>query len=144
MEEIQLVEDKELRERNIGKVEVLAKVGGLLMLPGDTWATIKQVANFYGVPDKTVGAVVKRNYDELAEDGYRVWKAEDFRKIQDESSLNVTTFKGKFAVTFKDGNTLEFNTRGVGLFTKRAILRVGMLLQDSEDVYLTSIRCYNS
>ena len=132
MEEIKLVENKELRERNIGKVEVLAKVGGLLMLPGDMWATTKQVANFYGVSDETVRIVVKRNYDELAEDGYRVWKAEDFRKLQDELSLNVTTSKGKFTVTFKDGNTLEFNTRGVGLFTKRAILRVGMLLRDSE------------
>ena len=132
MEEIQLVEDKELRERNVGKVEVLAKVGGLLMLPGDTWATTKQVANFYGVSDETVKTVVKRNYDELAEDGYRVWKAEDFRKVQDETSLNVTTSKGKLIVTFKDGTTLEFNARGVGLFTKRAILRVGMLLRDSE------------
>ena len=69
MEEIKLVENKELRERNIGKVEVLAKVGGLLMLPGDMWATTKQVANFYGVSDETVRIVVKRNYDELAEDG---------------------------------------------------------------------------
>ena len=132
MEEIQLVENKELRERNIGKVEVLAKVGGLLMLPGDMWATTKQVANFYGVSEVTIRTVVKRNYDELAEDGYGAWKAEDFRKFQDETFLNVTTSKGKLIVTFKDGNTLEFGARGVGLFTKRAILRVGMLLRDSE------------
>ncbi len=102
MEEIQLVENKELRERNIGKVEVLAKVGGLLMLPGDMWATTKQVANFYGVSEVTIRTVVKRNYDELAEDGYRVWKAEDFRKFQDETSLNVTTSKGKFMDSLRD------------------------------------------
>lgn len=69
------------------------------MLPGDMWATAKQVANFYGVSDETVKTVVKRNYDELAEDGYRVWKAEDFRKVQDELFLNVTTSKRKFTAS---------------------------------------------
>lgn len=40
--------------------------------------------------------------------------------------------RGKFKVEFTKDNIAVFPPRGVNLFPKRAILRVGMLLRDSE------------
>lgn len=133
MEEIQLVENKELRERNIGKVEVLAKVGGLLMLPGDTYATTEQVANFYGVTTKALLMVMKRNEDEILEDGYKVFKKKDVQELFHESNMLLLSSKQGFIVKDENDNIiLQASNRGIGLFTKRAILRIGMLLRDSE------------
>jgi hypothetical protein len=48
------------------------------------------------------------------------------------SELKITTYRGSFEVEFSNGNKERFSPRGVALFTRRAILRVGMLLRDSE------------
>lgn len=130
------MEDKALRQRNVHKVEVLSKVGGLLMLPGDTYATTEQVANFYGVTTKALLMVIKRNEDEILEDGYKIWKGKDLEELFNSGVSNkllLTRTGANFKVTDEDGNVyVSGGGRGVGLFTKRAILRIGMLLQGSE------------
>lgn len=132
MEQNQLTMDKTLRQKNIHKVEVLSKVGGLLMLPGDAYATTEQVANFYGVTTKALLMIMKRNEDEILEDGYKVWKANDFRS-NSMLLLTIETFQGGFYLVDENGNKIfKATNKGIGLFTKRAILRIGMLLQDSE------------
>lgn len=133
MEQNQLMEDKALRQRNVHKVEVLSKVGGLLMLPGDTYATTEQVANFYGVTTKALLWIIKHNEDEILEDGYKVFKKKDIQELFHESKSYLLSSKQGFVVKDENDNIiLQASNRGIGLFTKRAILRIGMLLQDSE------------
>lgn len=123
-----LVTNKELREELIGKVEVLDKVGTLLLLDELDMATVEMVAEYYGVTVEVVKMCVKNNRDEIENDGYKVWKKLDFN----ESKINLlSSTKTNFTVGLGESELVVSN-RGIALFPKRAILRIGMLLRDSE------------
>lgn len=49
MDQLNIVENKELREKVSGRVEVLDKVKELLLLPQLEMMTAKQVADYYEV-----------------------------------------------------------------------------------------------
>ena len=53
---------------------------------------------------------------------------EDFLKFHNET---LKTVKGKSIIKLSDDITLEIPNRGIRCFSKRAILRIGMLLRDS-------------
>jgi hypothetical protein len=131
MNELQLMEQKDLREEYIDRIEVLDKVKALLLLPDINLATTEQVADFYEVDVKNITYHLLSNEDELKSDGYTVWKAQNF-KNEFDSELKITTNRGSFDVEFNNGQKERFSPRGVGLFTRRAILRLGMLLRDSK------------
>lgn len=129
--EFQLVEKRELREEFIGRMEVLDKVGDLILLPSTEFATTEQVATYYGVTTRHIEDIISNNKEELTSDGYGIRKADDF--ITELNFGNkVTKQRGKFLVEFDENNVVTFAPRGISLFPKRAILRVGMLLRDSE------------
>ena len=129
--EFQLVEKRELREEFIGRMEVLDKVGDLILLPSAEFATTEQVATYYGVTTRCIEDIISNNKEELISDGYGIRKADDF--ITELNFGNkVTKQRGKFLVEFDENNVVTFAPRGISLFPKRAILRVGMLLRDSE------------
>lgn len=122
-----LVTNKDLREELIDKVEVLDKVGTLLLLNELDMATVEMVAEYYGVTVEVVKMCVKNNRDEIENDGYKVWKKLDFN----ESKINLlSSTKTNFTVGLGESELVVSN-RGVALFPKRAILRIGMLLRDS-------------
>lgn len=128
--EEQLLEQKQLREKVIGRLEVLDKVGELLMLGSTDCATTNQVANYYGVTTRHIEELISNNRDELISDGFGLRKADDF--ITELNFGNkVNKKRGKFEVEISDGEIMSFAPRGVNLFPKRAILRIGMLLRDS-------------
>ena len=129
MEELELLENRELRESLMQHCEVLDKVKELLLLPGEEVATIKQVAAFYEVGEEAIKAVYMRNSNELNSDGLINKKYTDLSKLQVAS---LKTGKGKVTLSFENGTTLDYPTRGAKVFPRRAILRVGMLLRDSE------------
>lgn len=113
MNQEKLLEQKELRESVINRLEVLDSVGEILLLPNTEYATTEMVANYYKVDIEAVQKVIQRNRDELKEDGYKV-------------------FKGKELMDIKSKSQLKTRAGSLSLFTKRSILRVGMLLRDSE------------
>lgn len=129
MEEVELLENRDLRESLMEHCEVLERVKQLLLLPGTEYATVKQVAEFYGVDEDTLKKICRRHSDELEEDGVYNMKHTEFSKGHD---VPLKTAKGKVTVTLEDGLIVEFPTRGLKVFPRRAILRVGMLLRDSE------------
>ncbi len=131
--EYELLNSKLMRENHIGRVEVLDKVGELLLMPNTELTTLKMVSDFYKVDEEVIKKVTVRNRDELETDGYGVVGAKDFLKGQDVPLENVQTVKGKTIITFKEnGGEVHIPNRGLRLFTKRSVLRVGMLLRDSE------------
>ena len=91
-------------------------------------ATVEMVAEYYGVTVEVVKMCVKNNRDEIENDGYKVWKKLDFN----ESKINLlSSTKTNFTVGLGESELVVSN-RGIALFPKRAILRIGMLLRDSE------------
>lgn len=128
MNETQFIDDRTLRDDSVNHYEVLEKVKELLLLPGTELATVKQVSEFYEVGEDAIVAIYSRHADELESDGMKVVKYKDLSNLQYES---LKTSKGKVTFFFKDGTLLDFPTRGLKVFPRRAILRVGMLLRDS-------------
>lgn len=134
MEEIKrtqedLIVNKEAREKFIERYDVLEKVKGLLLLPGTELATVKQVAEYYQVGEKAIKTIYDRHKDELESDGVYIKKYNEFLSLQNES---LKTMAGKTDIYFFDGTILTVPNRGLRVFPKRAILRIGMLLRDSE------------
>lgn len=122
-----LLESKELREKLVAKVEVLDKVKKLLLIPGTELATVKQVADFYEVEETTIKMVVTRNREELQEDGLNSMTGKDTKQMLESNNLLPSNFRGGF-----ETNGMRFSNRGNTLLPRRAILRIGMLLRDSE------------
>jgi hypothetical protein len=60
------------RDQLSDRTDVLDKVGVLRCLPDDMHATTDMVAEFYEVDRETILTVVKRNRDELENDGFQV------------------------------------------------------------------------
>ncbi|MCE7035051.1 phage antirepressor KilAC domain-containing protein [Bacillus cereus] len=128
----EIIETKEEREALIERVDVLKKVKDLLLLPGGEFATVRQVADFYEVDYKAINTITQRHKKELSSDGMLRLKRKnvsEFLKLQAEVT-EITSYTAN--VTDEHGNIHKFNNRGSLVFPKRAILRVGMLLRDSE------------
>ena len=110
MKELDLIENKDVREKMIGNVSVLEKIKDLLLLGDSEFSTLQQVADYYEVPKQTIESIKNRNKEELINNGMKTFSNKEIKalNIQDEC--------------FKIPN------RGMILFNKRAILNVGMLL----------------
>lgn len=129
MVETQFIDDRTLRDNSVGHYEVLEKVKELLLIPSFDVMTLKQVADYYEVDPHTVEMICSRNSDELNSDGVCRKKVKDFlnsQYVRAEKSSYTTTF------VYDNGLNITMSNGGLKVFPRRAILRVGMLLRDSE------------
>ncbi|MEK4783357.1 MULTISPECIES: BRO-N domain-containing protein [Bacillus] len=122
------------RDSLVNRVEVLERVKNLLLLPELEVATTQQVADFYNVSLDSLRNVIKRHREELTIDGY---KTKTGKEVTDSLrfKMNLKEIKtkiGRYVVTTDDGTEYSFSNKSNALFPKRAILRIGMLLRDSE------------
>lgn len=131
MKETQFIDDKVLRDKSVEHYEMLEKVRELLLIPNTKWATQKQVAEYYEVGEKAIETIYSRHRDELESDGVSIKSYKEFLNIQNEG-LEISYVVGKTIFSFTNGETLTVPNRGLKVFPRRAILRVGMLLRDSE------------
>ncbi|WP_294406051.1 Bro-N domain-containing protein [uncultured Clostridium sp.] len=113
-EEMESVNEQQRKEL-MNKVDVLDKVGNLLLLGNSGFATIHQVADYYEVGVEAIKSIMKRHKVELSDNGMKCYR-------KSEISLMVQS------------EPLEIPNRGMNLFPKRVILNVGMLLTQSEVV----------
>lgn len=127
--EIDLVERRELREETIDRVDTLNKVKSLLLIPSVEVATAQMVADFYEVPKKTIETLTLRNRDELDTDGMYLLTKSSTLNLQVEGLIKTKYYA---EVKLSDSSCIRVNNRGALAYPKRAILRVGMLLRDSE------------
>lgn len=128
----ELLEKRELREKVITRTEVLDKVGELLLLPNTEYATTEQVAEYYKVGKEAITSLVHDNRDEIESDGYRVLKGKEIKNSHIIPFRGFASNRANYKFTLDDNTILSVGGRGVGLFPKRAILRVGMLLTESD------------
>lgn len=129
-----LLDNKNLREEMINRIEVLDKVKKLVMLEGADFMTTDQVAEYYEIPIKTLQSVYLTYQDELSSDGMvkltrKSLNLEDSGFIK--SPVDIAEERTKVTLTDSSGNSIIIPNRGIYIFPKRAILRVGMLLRDS-------------
>lgn len=128
MKETQFMDDRTLRDNSVSHYEVLEKVKKLLLIPNLEVMTTEQVADYYEVDYDAVKKVYQRNADELEGDGMRIEKMENFLKGQ---NVSFQKERNKAILTYDNGITFSVTNRGLKVFPRRAILRVGMLLRDS-------------
>ena len=127
MKEIELLEQKEIRESFIGRTEVLDRVGGLLILPNTEHATTEQVAQYYNVDVSVIKMQLSSNREEIMADGVKNLSGIETKEFLVSKNILPTNFRGYF-----EAEGQRFANRNNILFPKRAILRIGMLLRDSE------------
>ena len=118
MQSIALLEDKNLRTKNLDRIDVLEKVGTLLLLPNKEVATTKQVAEFFEVPLDTIQKLIQRNKEELENNGLFVLKGQELKEFKETNN--------------KKKVILSKINRELLLFNKNAILKTAFLLRDSE------------
>lgn len=116
LKEIDLIENKNVREKFMARVEILDRVKELNTLADTDFMTTRQVAEFYEVTQTVVRMANNNHKQELRGDGVKHYTYKDIQKLANR----------------KDILQLGISPNGSLLFPKRAVLRVGMLLRDSE------------
>ncbi len=109
-----LLESRTMRGGMVERTEVLDKVKALLLLPDGVHVTARMIADYFEVGDKAVESLVQRHRAELTEHGYRMLRGADLREFV---SFNVKETKAPGS--------------GLGIFPRRAVLNVAMLLRGS-------------
>lgn len=112
----EMLMNEQQRKELMNKVDVLDKVGNLLLLGNSGFATTQQVADYYEVGVEAIKSIMKRHKQELIENGLTTLKGDDLK-----------VFKGKVQAE----PSIKFTSQ-LTLFPKRVILNVGMLLTGSE------------
>ncbi|MEY9943746.1 hypothetical protein [Kitasatospora sp. GAS1066B] len=110
-----LLESRTLRASMAERTDALEKVKALLLLPDGIYVTARMMADYFEVGERAINAVVHRHRVELSSNGYTVLKGAE---LQEFLSCNLQLRK--------------FPGTGLGLFPRRAVLNVAMLLRDSE------------
>lgn len=113
MVELELLENKDEREKYIDRIEVLDKVKEVILLPYGDCMTTEQVAEYFEVGVSAIKSLVFDNNDEIVSNGYKVLEKEE-----------LSSFKKKCQI--------KSRARQISIFTKRTILNVCMLLRDSK------------
>lgn len=128
MNETKFIEDRALRDDAVKHYDVLEKVKELLLIPEFQAMTLKQVADYYEVDPHAIEMICSRNADELDSDGVCRKKVKDFlnsQHVRAEKSSYTTT------IIYDNGMNVSMSNSGLKIFPRRAILRIGMLLRDS-------------
>lgn len=129
MNEQEFIDKKDLRDKAIEKVEVLDKVKKLFMIPSMDVMTIGQVAEYYGVSNDLLRKCYQNNKNEINDDGTYIKTSKDFLM---GNYFTLETDKGGSTFRIDENTALKIPNRGIRCFSKRAILRIGMLLRNSE------------
>ena len=116
MQSTVLLEDKNLRTKNLDRTEILEKVGNLLLLSNNEHATTKQISDFFETPKKTIESLFADNKEEIEMSGAFFLQGIDLKD---------------FKTNLPNPGDLK-RVPSCWLFPKRAILNIGMLLRDSE------------
>lgn len=108
---------RDARDALADRTDVLDKVGAFRTLPDGMHLSTEMVCAFYGSDREAVLKLVQRNRDELDSDGFRIVRRSEVVDI-----LSMTP----------DELGMPRTAPSMSLFPRRAVLRVGMLLRDSD------------
>ncbi|MGE7650464.1 hypothetical protein ACQKM1_22215 [Peribacillus frigoritolerans] len=112
-----LIESRTMRDQHVYRDEVLEKVKAVAFITDEFEMTLQSAADYYEVTIETVKTAVKRNREEFNEYG------------------EIRVLKGKVLKDFKGQVQLEPELKtapSLTLVNRRGLLRLGMLLTESE------------
>jgi len=127
-----MVDNHDLRNELIARTEVLDKVKKLLLIPDMNCMTIRQVADYYEVDVDTIKRCCQRNRTEIEGDGVANRTPKVFKDLLTEQNVPLVQNRTNLVIQIDDNTRLEIPNRGIKCFSKRAVLRIGMLLRDSK------------
>lgn len=127
-----MVDNHDLRNELITRTEVLDKVKKLLLIPEMNCMTIRQVADYYEVDIDTINRCCQRNRTEIVGDGVANKTPKVFKDLLTEQDVQLVQNRTNLVIQIDDNTRLEIPNRGIKCFSKRAVLRIGMLLRDSK------------
>ena len=125
-----IISDRSMRDKCVERYEVLENVKKLLLLPGTDLMSLDQVADFYEVSSQGIKNLYSQNREEIDGDGTKMLPR-DFYNGSNEKSISVDIKQTSVTYTFEDGQIVTINNRGLKAFSTRAVLRIGMMLQQS-------------
>jgi hypothetical protein len=102
------IANPEVQKATLNKVKPLI----FMLWEGAGYRLSTEVADFYGVSDEVIRQNLRRNRAEFSQDGVRKVEGEELNRLRDIMSLS--------------------RARHATLFTPRAFLRMGFILQESE------------
>ena len=131
--ENEILESRALRDQAMERLEVLDKVKQLFLLPKLEMMTTQQVADYYETDREILKKCYQRNEDEINSDGAARKPVSELTDLLRGQNVPTKNCHGYKEFDLADGVTMRLpNSGSVLLFPKRAILRIGMLLRDSE------------
>lgn len=122
---MEIIENRDMRDRMAGRVDVLDKVKALTLLPDDLYVTTKMAAEYYEVNHDVLRNLLNYHRDEFEADGVKLLTGKD-----------VMEYKARiYAMNLSNENHSLKEVKAirshVKLIPRRALLRIGMLLRDS-------------
>lgn len=135
-----MIDSMDVRQKCIDRIEVLNTVGHLMTLPNTHIATINQVAEYYEVDVKTIRRKYKENKEEFENDGVKIAGVKEiYAYITSNPSngtsvstlSNIVSTRYGLEITTEDKTVIKIGNVGITVFSKRAILRIGMMLTGS-------------
>ncbi|PWI52214.1 hypothetical protein [Sulfoacidibacillus thermotolerans] len=121
MTEYDLIESRLRRDRLVEHLDVLDRVKALSALPDGLNVTVEMAANYYDVEKQTIVNLIYDYHSELEDDGLKVLRGNELKEF--------AAFLKKVA---NIGEFVSPKTRSLTLIPRRALLRIGMVLRDSE------------
>ncbi|MER5929782.1 restriction endonuclease [Streptomyces sp. NPDC002054] len=109
-----LLESQTLRAGVLDRTDVLDRVRTLSLLPDGLHVTTAMVAAYYEVTDNVIRQLSQRHRGELSINGMTVLQGEQMRQFE------------------SDNLSLSTHRRSLTIYSRRAVLNIGMLLRDSE------------
>lgn len=116
-----LLESRSARSGVAHRIDVLDRIKALALSPDGVHATTQDVADYYEVGLKTVEKLVERHRDELKANGLSVVRGSDLQSYQTDT----------LSVSSESEKSYPQRRSSLTLFSRRAVLNVGMLLRDS-------------
>ena len=128
--ETSLMDSRSCRDSFVARTEVLGKVKELILIPELEVMTTKMVADYYEVPIDTIQTCYNRNKNEIDMDGAVIKKLNEIKCLRSVQNEHIVQERTKALVVFPDF-TIDVPNTGIRVFSKRAVLRIAMLLRDS-------------
>lgn len=102
--------------------EIFKKVKGLALLPDNTNITVDMASQYYETDKELIKYHIKTNKEELESDGLKVLKGKELKEFKEFLKVGESNYL-----------TSEIsNAPSLTLIPRRAMLRLGMLIQKSE------------
>lgn len=122
VQENDMIENSEVRAKYLGKVEELEKIKKLTTLPNTEFLTTKAVSEYFEVSQEVIRDNIRRNRHELEDSGMKEYTYSEIKNLIGSEKISRPKIR-----------ELGINTaRKTNIFTKRAVLNLGMLLRDSD------------